>query len=76
VLTFALLGWFVCPIFAVAAWSMGSEDLHKIRRGQMDSSGLGLTQAGQILGMIETILFLVGLALMLLGCLIGAVSGG
>lgn len=74
VLAFALLGWFLCPIFAVVAWSMGNEDLNKIRRGQMDSSGLGLTQAGQILGMIVSILFLLGLGLMFVGCLVGAIA--
>jgi hypothetical protein len=76
VLTLALLGWFACPIFAVAAWAMGSEDLAKMRRGQMDAAGLGLTQAGQILGMIQSILFLLGLAFILFMCLIGAVAGG
>jgi hypothetical protein len=74
ILTFALLGWFVCPIFAVVAWSMGSEDLGKIRRGQMDPAGQGLTQAGQILGMIQSILFLIGLGFMFLMCMIGALS--
>jgi hypothetical protein len=75
ILTFALLGWFFCPIFAVVAWSMGSEDLNRIRLGQMDPSGRGITQAGQILGMIQSILFLAGLAMIFLFCLVGAASG-
>lgn len=74
ILTFALLGWFVCPIFAVVAWSMGSEDLSKIRRGQMDPAGQGLTQAGQVLGMIQSILFLMGLGFIFLMCVFGALS--
>ncbi len=75
VLTFALLGWFLCPIFAVVAWSMGTEDLRKIRLGQMDPEGQGLTQAGQILGMIQSIILLISLAGIFFMCLVGAATG-
>lgn len=59
ILTFGILGWLVCPIFSFMAWSMGSEDLGKMRTGRMDPSGMGITQAGQILGMIQSILILI-----------------
>lgn len=74
ILALAILGWFACPILSVVAWAMGSEDLRKMRLGQMDPSGQGLTQAGQILGMIQSILLLVTLAFAFLMCLIGAAS--
>jgi hypothetical protein len=75
ILTFALLGWFLCPIFAVVAWSMGAEDLRKIQLGRMDPSGQGLTQAGHILGMIQSILMLISFGGLFLLCLIGAATG-
>ncbi len=42
--------------FSIAAWAMGNTDLAAIRRGHMDRSGYGTTQAGMILGIIGTIL--------------------
>ncbi|MHB0956332.1 MAG: DUF4190 domain-containing protein [Pirellulaceae bacterium] len=67
ILIFAFLGWLACPIFAPVAWIMGQSDLRDMRRGLMDSSGMSLTQAGMILGMIETILALLFMAAMCLG---------
>ncbi|MFW6169026.1 MAG: GYF domain-containing protein [Planctomycetota bacterium] len=69
ILVLALLGWFLCPIFAPLAWSMGSGDLRSIRLGQMDPSGESLTQAGMVLGMIETILLAMLCVLVCLGSL-------
>ena len=60
ILVLGILGWlFTCPIFAVMAWVMGTSDLREMRSGRMDSSGMGLTQAGHILGMIYTLLWLI-----------------
>ncbi|MHB8971447.1 MAG: DUF4190 domain-containing protein [Pirellulaceae bacterium] len=67
VLIFAILGWVACPIFAPVAWIMGQSDLRDMRRGLMDDSGMSLTQAGMVLGMIETIFALLFMALMCLG---------
>jgi len=60
ILAFGILGWvFTCPVFAVMAWVMGTSDLREMRSGRMDSSGMGLTQAGHMLGMIYTLLWLI-----------------
>jgi hypothetical protein len=60
ILVFGILGWvFTCPVFSVMAWVMGTSDLREMRSGRMDSSGMGLTQAGHILGMIYTLLWLI-----------------
>jgi hypothetical protein len=56
-----------CPIFGPMAWAMGHTDLREMRMGLMDASGMGLTQAGMVLGIIETVLALLGLGLMFLG---------
>jgi hypothetical protein len=71
ILAFGIVGWvFTCPLFAVMAWVMGSSDLREMRYGRMDPSGMGLTQAGSILGMIYTLLWLgvmvIGMFLLLL----------
>lgn len=59
-LVFAILGWFVCLIFAIVAWVMASQDLKEIDAGRMDPEGRGLTQAAKIISMIACILAIVG----------------
>ena len=49
------------------AWIMGNSDLAEIRAGRMDPSGEGMVQAGRILGMISTGLFVL---VMILYCFI------
>ena len=72
ILTLGIMGWaFTCPIFGICAWVMGSADLREMQAGRMDASGTGLTQAGQIIGMINAlitiILVVIGVFLLLLG---------
>lgn len=55
-------GLFAAPL-GIVAWIMGGNDLAEMRRGGMDRSGEGLTQAGRILGIVSTVL-------MILGCVI------
>jgi hypothetical protein len=71
ILILGILGWvFTCPLFGIAAWVLGSSDLREMREGRMDASGQGLTQAGQIMGVINTLLWLaivvIGMFLLLL----------
>jgi hypothetical protein len=65
---------FTCFPLGIAAWVMGNTDLAAIRRGEMDPTGEGTTQAGRILGIISTVLAIVGcVGYMLMGFLmIGA----
>jgi hypothetical protein len=46
---------------------MGRADLYEMQSGRMDARGIGLTQAGMILGLIETIFMIIGAALFCLG---------
>jgi len=55
ILTLGILGLVVCGPLGIFAWIMGANDLAKMRRGYMDRSGYGSTQAGYILGIISTI---------------------
>jgi hypothetical protein len=62
ILAFGILGLVVpIPIFGPLAWIMGNNDMGEIREGRMDPEGETLTNVGRILGMVSTILLLVGL---------------
>lgn len=60
-------------IFGPIAWFMGNADMHEIQSGNMDPEGEGMTQTGRILGMIATILSLVGVLITLVS--VGFVFG-
>jgi hypothetical protein len=60
VLVFGILSLVVCAPLGIAAWVMGNNDLAAMRRGEMDPSGEGTTQAGRICGMIASILMILG----------------
>jgi len=49
-----------CPIPSIMAWVMGSHDLDEMQKGRMDDSGYSLTNAGRLLGMIFSALYIVG----------------
>ncbi len=80
VLVLGILGLVTCPICGIIAWVMGNNDLREMEAGVMDPSGLGMTRAGKICGMISVILMLVGVGLWLLGTvlmlMLGASAGG
>ncbi len=62
ILVLGVLGWaFGCFLLGAFAWVMGNADLREMDQGRMDPAGRGLTQAGRILGMIQTLLTLLGL---------------
>jgi hypothetical protein len=63
ILVFGILGLVICFPFGIAAWVMGNHDLRAMKEGQMDPTGEGLTQGGRIVGMIGTILAIVGLVI-------------
>jgi hypothetical protein len=43
-------------VLGITAWAMGSIDLRKMRAGQMDPQGQGLTQGGWVCGILGTAL--------------------
>jgi hypothetical protein len=67
VLVLAIVSFICCPVLGPVAWIMGHADLREMRSGVMDDSGLPLTQAGMILGIVSTILSALSFALFLLG---------
>ena len=64
ILVLGLLGLFLqpCPgpIFSFIAWAMGSNDLREMDAGRMDRSGADLTRTGMILGMVISVLWIIG----------------
>ena len=65
ILVLGIVGLVVCFPCGIVAWIMGSGDLRQMDSGQMDPSGRGLTQAGQILGIVVTVLAVLSLVLCL-----------
>jgi GYF domain 2 len=72
ILILGLMGLFIqCPLFPFMSWVMGSNDLREMEAGRMDPAGRDLTRAGMIIGMILSILWILGFlaifGLMLIG---------
>ena len=63
VLTIGILSLLLhCFPLGIVAWVMGSNDLAAMRRGEMLRTGEGVTRAGQICGMISSIIFIISAA--------------
>jgi len=74
ILALGLIGFVIsCPIFSLMAWVMGSHDLAEMRAARMDRSGEGITQAGLVLGMILSLLWILFGVIALLVFLVVAV---
>lgn len=77
ILVLGILAWFfTCPVLGIAAWVMGSSDLREMRSGRMDPSGMGLTQAGHILGLINALLWILFATIAMFIFLFAAAAGG
>jgi hypothetical protein len=71
ILALAIMSWVSCPIFGICAWVMGNADLREMRAGRMDTSGTGLTQAGQIIGMIHALITIIVIVVVVFLLLLG-----
>ena len=71
VLVLGILGLVICVICGIIAWVMGSTDLREMEAGRMDPSGMGMTRAGKICGMISCILALIGVGIGVLMLIFG-----
>lgn len=49
-----------CPIPSIMAWVMGSHDLDEMRMDRMDDSGYSMTNAGRLLGVFFSMLYIAG----------------
>jgi len=76
ILVLGILGLVVCPLTGPFAWMMGSEDIRKIDAGRMDPAGRDLTQAGRIIGIIVSVLMIIGVAIFALAMIVGLFAAG
>jgi hypothetical protein len=67
ILVLGILGFVLCGVLGMFAWSKGNDYLRQCRELRVEPSGAAV--AGRILGMVATILILVqvGLVILLLG---------
>ena len=73
ILIFGILSWLLCVIFGAFAWSKGNEYESQCRALRLEPEGSAV--AGRILGMISVILTLIGVGLVLILIVAGAVLG-
>ena len=61
VLVLGILSVVVCGVLGPIAWWMGKRELDAITYGELPASGLGMTKAGYICGIVGTALFAITL---------------
>jgi hypothetical protein len=59
-LVFGILGLMSMGLFAIPAWILGKAERQAIARGESPDSGLGMAEAGYILGVIGVVLLVIG----------------
>jgi len=65
VLVLGILGLVLCQFLGPFAWSMGSKELAAIDAGRRPPENRGTAQAGKVLGIIATVLLIVGVVFFL-----------
>ena len=76
ILVLGILGIVACQLCAPFAWLMGKKDLQEMAAGRMDPEGKGLTQAGMYLGLIGTIMIVLGIVMVIVWLLFVGVAIG
>ncbi len=59
-LVLGILGLVICNILAPFAWVIGNNEVNAIDAGRRNPSNRGMAQAGKILGIIGTVLLIIG----------------
>lgn len=70
ILVLGILGILCCFVCGIVAWVLGNQDMKDMAAGTMDPTGLGMTKAGKILGIISvvlTVIYAMFYALMIVG---------
>lgn len=60
ILALGIIGLFVCGPLCIAAWVMGDSDLREMDAGIMDNSGRSTTSTGRSIGVLGTVLWIIG----------------
>lgn len=77
ILVLGILSLVLCQVLGPVAWVMGNKELEGIDAGRRAPEGRGTAQAGRILGIISTVLMIVGIGFLVIFGFIGllAVAG-
>lgn len=60
-LVLGILGLLCCALLGPVAWYLGSQELKAIAAGESPATGEGVAKAGMILGIIGSVLLILGL---------------
>ena len=71
ILVLGILSLVLCQVLGPFAWIMGNKELAAIDAGQRAPENRGTAQAGKILGIISTVLLILGVGILLLFLVIG-----
>jgi hypothetical protein len=74
VLVLGILALVLCQILGPIAWVMGNNELAGIDAGLRPPQNRGTAQAGRILGIISTVLLIIGIVFLFLMLMFGLVA--
>ena len=66
ILVLGILGVVLCQVLGPFAWVMGNKELAGIDAGRRAPENRGTAQAGRILGIISTVLLIVGIGFLVI----------
>lgn len=64
-LVLGILGLLICQVLGPFAWIIGNSELRAIAEGRRPPNDRGLAQAGRVLGIIGTVLLVLGIVFFL-----------
>jgi hypothetical protein len=77
ILVLGILSLVLCQVLGPFAWVMGNKELAGIDAGRRAPENRGTAQAGRILGIISTVLLIIGVAfLVIMGIVIVIAAAG
>jgi len=74
VLVLGILSLVLCQVLGPIAWVMGNNELAGIDAGRRPPQNRGTAQAGRILGIISTVLMIIGVVFLVVFLFIGLVA--
>lgn len=66
ILTLGIIGFLVCLPLGIGAWVMGNTDIRMMNAGFMDEGDRSMTQAGRVLGMVTTLIYIASFVIFLI----------
>ncbi|MDD5644931.1 MAG: DUF4190 domain-containing protein [bacterium] len=79
-LVLGIVGMLCCGPLAIAAWILGAMELSDIKKGLSSKAGEGMAKAGMIIGIVGTVLMILGIliwiSIMAIGIMAGVAESG